>query len=446
MNLKSFFIYVSTLLCSNTIMADDGEVVPFFDLGGSLMSVQTTDIKLESETIDVYLHDFMMWCEPFVKEFDKAGSYDVEVNYKFLNTNNEREVMLGFPSASYGSWHIFDYKAYVDGVQKSTELKPCIWGPMDTIPEQCCPGMLFIYGCDAAEVCTAQFKGHSITNVKNTFSNYYDSNSYDAHYNLHTYDGNSYGGHYILHTGASWKDSINEVVFRLHTEQLSEYSKFWYDVENMIVEYGNTRGEYKDGIYTIVLKNIEPVNDFYFAAIEKEETKPLKKKLWDLRSDVPVFVSSTLNPSSNKSYEFYNLGDGDNSTAWVEGENGYGEGSRIIYDLRMAAKEDCDASYIDSITIVNGYAKNDVTFKNNSRVKDIEISFLQYSSESNRYIEKKHLFTLKDTSKPQTFYFNRQEANWMTIEIKSVYPGFKYKDTAISEIKFFSYDLWNDLE
>ena len=43
-------------------MADDGEVVPFFDLGGSLMSVQTTDIKLESETIDVYLHDFMMWC------------------------------------------------------------------------------------------------------------------------------------------------------------------------------------------------------------------------------------------------------------------------------------------------------------------------------------------------------------------------------------------------
>lgn len=34
----------------------------------------------------------------------------------------------------------------------------------------------------------------------------------------------------------------------------------------------------------------------------------------------------------------------------------------------------------------------------------------------------------------------------MTIEIKSVYPGFKYKDTAISEIKIFSYDLWNDLE
>lgn len=431
MKLKSFFIYVSALFCSNTIMADDGEVIPCIDLGGSLMSVQTTDIKLESETIDVYLHDFMMWYDPIVKEFDKAGSYDVEVSYNFLNTDNEREVMLGFPSASYGSWHIFDYKAYVDGVQKSTELKPCIWGPMDTIPEQCCPGMLFIYGCDAAEVCTAQFKGHSITNVKNTFSNYYDGD----------FPGQlGYCGHYILHTGANWKDSINEVVFRLHTELLSEYSKCLYDVENMIVSYGNTNGQYKDGIYTIVLKNIEPDNDFYFKVPEKKGIN-LYDSLW---YNSPVFVSSTLKSSGNNSYEFYNLGDGDYSTAWVEGEKGYGEGSRIIYDLRTLARDACDASYIDSITIVNGYAKNATTFKNNSRAKDIEISFLQYSSESNRCIEKKHLFTLKDTSEPQTLYFDKEEAYWMTIKIKSVYPGLKYKDTAISEIKFFSHDFYLD--
>lgn len=426
--MKNCFIIAFILLCPNNILADDGEVLPYyFDLGGTLMSVETTDIQLESETIDVYLHDFMMWDEPFVKEFDKAGSYDVEVNYNFLNTNNERDVMLGFPTANNSSWHVFDYKAYVEGVQLPTELKPCLWGGMETIHSV--NGWDYSYGCDAAEVCTGKFKGHGITKVKNTFSNYYEGEFAGQQ---------GYAGHYILHTGASWKDSINEVVFRLHTELLSEYSRSLYDVDNMIVEYGNINGEYKDGIYTIVLKNIEPKYDFHFKVPEKKGQK-YNADNYELVSNCPVFVSSTLIPSGGNSYEFYNLGDGDETTAWVEGVSGYGEGSKIIYDTRLLAKDGCDPSRIDSITFVNGYAKSDATFRNNSRVKDVEILFLQQVKDG-VYNDETYKITLEDTAVPQTFYFTNQYVYWVTIIIKSVYPGKKYKDTALSEIKIYKGD------
>lgn len=425
MNIKNCLIIASVFLSPNIIWADDGEVLPFYyDLGGTLMSVETTDIQLESETIDVYLHDFMMWYEPFEKEFDKAGTYDVEVNYNFLNTSNARDVMLGFPTANYASWHVFNYEAYVDGIQMPTELKPCLWGGTNTVHSYIgSHDYSYTYGCDAAEVCTGKFRGHGITKVKNTFSNYYEGE----------FPGQlGYAGHYILHTGASWKDSINEVVFRLHTELLSEYSRHLYDVDNMIVCYDNIHAEYKDGIYTIVLKNIEPKSDFYFEAREKKGQK-YNASNYELVNNCPVFVSSTLKPSGGNNYEFYNLGDEDVTTAWVEGIPGNGEGSRIIYDTRLMAGEGCDPSGIDSITFVNGYAKSDATYKNNSRVKDLEIRFLTEGGDTPKY--ETFIITLEDTSIPQTFHFERQLAYWVTMTIKSVYPGLKYKDTALSEIK-----------
>lgn len=105
------------------------------------------------------------------------------------------------------------------------------------------------------------------------------------------------------------------------------------------------------------------------------------------------------------------------------------------------ARDDCDASIIDSITFVNGYAKSDATYKNNSRVKDLEIRFLTEGGDTPKY--ETSIITLEDTSIPQTFHFERQFAYWVTITIKSVYPGLKYKDTALSEIKIHISDMWD---
>ena len=51
--------------------------------------------------------------------------------------------------------------------------------------------------------------------------------------------------------------------------------------------------------------------------------------------------------------------------------------------------------------------------------------------------KRKYNFTLKDTMEPQILKFDSPKDLYnMKIIIKSVYPGTKYKDTAISEISF----------
>ena len=104
--------------------------------------------------------------------------------------------------------------------------------------------------------------------------------------------------------------------------------------------------------------------------------------------------------------------------------------------------------------IINGYAKDPKTFKNNSRVKDIEIvsteELFNKKQDISKYTDiykddefnsisgkRKYNFTLKDTMEPQILKFDSPKDLYnMKIIIKSVYPGAKYKDTAISEISF----------
>ena len=111
-------------------------------------------------------------------------------------------------------------------------------------------------------------------------------------------------------------------------------------------------------------------------------------------------------------------------------------------------------SDIREIHIINGYAKDPKTFKNNSRVKDIEIvsteELFNKKQDISKYSDiykddefnsisgkRKYNFTLKDTMEPQILKFDSPKDLYkMKIIIKSVYPGAKYKDTAISEINF----------
>jgi hypothetical protein len=139
-------------------------------------------------------------------------------------------------------------------------------------------------------------------------------------------------------------------------------------------------------------------------------------------------VSSVLTSDGLNIYKYgpENLFDDDTDTAWVEGVPGQGIGQWIVvaFDrLRL----------VKLIEITNGYVKDHLVFQKNSRVKDIKVEF------SGRD-EPEH-FKLKDSETPQPVPLPNDaplKAYWVKFTIESVYPGTKWEDTAISELRVVS--------
>jgi len=130
-------------------------------------------------------------------------------------------------------------------------------------------------------------------------------------------------------------------------------------------------------------------------------------------------ASSVLEPQYGFNYNPRNLVDGDLKTAWVEGKPGNGEGESLVVDLDGPRT-------ITAVQVMNGYHKNERLFLANSRVSVAELQF------SNGYTR---LVPLADAPGVQTIEVGRQKAEWMRFTIRSVYPGKKYQDTAITELR-----------
>lgn len=130
-------------------------------------------------------------------------------------------------------------------------------------------------------------------------------------------------------------------------------------------------------------------------------------------------VSSVLKPQYGNTYGPANLVDEDLRTAWVEGVGGQGEGESITVDLGGPQQ-------VSGIQLMNGYHKNARIFAVNSRVRS---AIVRFSNGSWREVR------LKDAPGVQELRFSLVEATWVQFEIRSVYPGSKYKDTAITEFR-----------
>ena len=156
-----------------------------------------------------------------------------------------------------------------------------------------------------------------------------------------------------------------------------------------------------------------------------------------------------LRNSSNDDFEGCNRED-----VWCEGVKGYGIGERVNLSIKMGAhyKDKEDIICFSSLMIVNGHAKNETTWQNNSRVKTLR---LYVGGEPWRDLK------LKDTIKPQIFKFEGDERIYpaksgrrisdvdahgystyqtdFSFEIIEVYKGAKYDDTCITGIQFDIY-------
>jgi hypothetical protein len=112
--------------------------------------------------------------------------------------------------------------------------------------------------------------------------------------------------------------------------------------------------------------------------------------------------------------------DQSSQTAWVEGVSGHGTGQRLYFEFE-------EPTVVSGIEFINGYAKSHSAFKNNSRVETIVVSDSAQNWQR---------LSLRDTTDWQSFPRDQYApVQWIMFEIQSVFPGEKWSDTAITEIR-----------
>jgi uncharacterized caspase-like protein len=143
--------------------------------------------------------------------------------------------------------------------------------------------------------------------------------------------------------------------------------------------------------------------------------------------EVTYCASSVLKPQKTNRYDPSMLFDGNRDTAWVEGEaeDGLNETVTLHFNSeRMLA----------GFEIINGYDKDQRTWSNNARVASMEAT-----TSDGKTLE----VSLQDVRGSSRVDFNPPiRSSWLELRLKDVYPGTKFKDTAISEL----YPIFEDDE
>lgn len=140
-------------------------------------------------------------------------------------------------------------------------------------------------------------------------------------------------------------------------------------------------------------------------------------------SDLPAYKDNIYIPDMAHDFNV--------STAWIEGKKDYGIGEFLEYAFDMTAVNEHHLG-INKIILANGYKKTKKTWEENSRVKKLKM-----------YVDDAPVAILEllDSFEFQTIAIDaillpQKKAMKIKFEIVEVYPGTKYKDTAISELLF----------
>lgn len=218
--------------------------------------------------------------------------------------------------------------------------------------------------------------------------------------------------------GQAAKDRERKAKFQLAREMGSEAA--W---QAFLTEYGQDRDDFYVALArdALVALQTEAKN----SAISRHLARPtaageICQPTVLGTQPVTLCVSSVLAPQSGNRYGGGNLGDRRMDTAWVEGVKGDGVGEfvTLVFPGPTALRQ---------LMVVNGYNKNSAIFQKNGRVKEM---VLRTSTGLERKVR------LKDGRNWQSVDLSfAGEVTWLSLRISSVYPGSRYRDTAISELR-----------
>jgi hypothetical protein len=146
-----------------------------------------------------------------------------------------------------------------------------------------------------------------------------------------------------------------------------------------------------------------------------------------------IYASVELSPNGKTTYTAKNAHDFDKDTAWIPKKGDYGIGAYLAYEFNFDKEKNYDGHLgVTTILMANGYKKSKILWEANSRVKKLRM-----------YVNGKpyHDILLLDSFEIQTIdigeiMFPPRKTTTLKFEIIEVYPGKKYKETAISELVF----------
>ncbi len=142
-----------------------------------------------------------------------------------------------------------------------------------------------------------------------------------------------------------------------------------------------------------------------------------------------VEASSSLLPQTAYNAAF--LFDSRNAFGWAEGDKGSGEGQTLKFNFDKPVK-------IEKIKIWNGYQRSDAHFSSNCRLKGFQFGAAGSASQN---------YTAPDQKAPASISLNVPvQGQNFELKINSVFPGARYKDLVISELRFFDGQNWFGME
>lgn len=143
------------------------------------------------------------------------------------------------------------------------------------------------------------------------------------------------------------------------------------------------------------------------------EAAPLKVAAWS--------TSSSASASDSRNFEVANLGDGKQSTAWTEGEDGAGLGSWVMADFG-------ETRSLSSLVVWGSHWYNVEYFGHYARPKLLVAEYADGKTEE---------FTLTDEQKPQVLKLKATvQTSSVKLRLKAIYAG-RGVDSGLSEVKFF---------
>jgi hypothetical protein len=192
---------------------------------------------------------------------------------------------------------------------------------------------------------------------------------------------------------------------------------------------------------TIYSKPAQKGHDLYEDSIDKYKSNDIWN-IWAVPLGIP-FCSSELSSQNSINYTIKNISDNNLNTAWIEGKSDCGVGEKFGFTFNFSNNSFYGDAYqfYGIINIFNGYCKNTKSWEQNSRIKKLKV---YYNNQPICYIEIKDTWIFQSIDISKFFKNNRDKkfldasyeitnGDKLTFEIIDVYPGSKFKDTAISE-------------